>query len=139
MGAAIPRAFLIVVRVCTAVSDIIAAAAHVIMLCHAGSWEIHRGGQPKNEWATNVSLYHNLLMVVAASALFFMAIIQILLCFHVPCLDFLRQRFIIPVLQIFLGILTLGAAGDLGIAGASLVMIFGLIGLIISFVGGGRN
>lgn len=139
MGVAIPSAFLITLRLCMAASDIIAASAHVVMLTHAGSWELRIGGSPKDEWATNLGCYHNLLMAVAAAALFLMALVQILMCFNVKCLDFLRQRFLLPLVQMFFGVLTLGAAGDLGIAGGALVMIFGLVSLIVALAGGGGN
>ena len=139
MGVAIPSAFLITLRLCMAASDIIAASAHVVMLTHAGSWKLRIGGDPKDEWDRNLGCYYNLLMAVAAAALFLMALVQILMCFNVKCLDFLRQRFLLPLVQMFFGVLTLGAAGDLGIAGGALVMIFGLVSLIVALAGGGGN
>ena len=145
---AIPNAVNIVLIVLCAISAVIAGAAHCIMADWANELDglgIRTGGNPghygkpgEKGKTENLTSYIFLFALVMAIVLFALAIMEIVLLFiSVDWLSFLKKGFFLPILYICLGVMSLSAAGDLGIAGGSLLIIFGAIRLILSIVGGG--
>ena len=142
---AIPNVVNIIIIVCCAISAFIAGVAHAFMCDRATGHGIDSGwgpgkwdGHNKKDTLRNYQAYVFLFALVMAVLLFFLAVMEIVLLFiNIDFLSFLKKGFLLPILYICFGVMTLAAAADLGIAAGSLLIIFGAIRLLLSIIGGG--
>ena len=135
---AIPNVVNIIIIVCCAISAFIGGVAHAFMCDALDRGGIDSGSSPE-DWATrNGTMYSFLFALVMAVVLFLLAVMEIVLLFiNLEFLAFLKKGFLLPILYICFGVMTLAAAADLGIAAGSLLIIFGAIRLLLSIIGGG--
>ena len=141
---AIPNVVNIILIVCCAISAFIAGVAHAYMCDYfqETSHGIKSGwgpgnGRGKATWI-NAPAYAFLFALVMAIVLFLLAVMEIVLLFvNLEFLSVLKKGFLLPILYICFGVMTLGAAADLGIGAGSLLIIFGAIRLLVSIIGGG--
>ena len=143
---AIPNVVNIIIIVCCAISAFIAGVAHSYMCdrYRKGSHGIDSGWAPGDNNLRDKDTLHNgasytfLFALVMAIVLFLLAVMEIVLLFiNLEFLAFLKKGFLLPILYICFGVMTLAAAADLGIAAGSLLIIFGAIRLLLSIIGGG--
>ena len=135
---AIPNVVNIILIVCCAISAFIGGVAHAFMCDALDRGGIHSGYNPDKHTTVNGTTYAFLFALVMAIVLFLLAVMEIVLLFvNLDFLSFLKKGFLLPILYICFGVMTLAAAADLGIAAGSLLIIFGAIRLLVSIIGGG--
>ena len=135
---AIPNVVNIILIVCCAISAFIGGVAHAFMCDALDGRGLHSGYNPDKHTGINGATYSFLFALVMAIVLFLLAVMEIVLLFiNVEFLSFLKKGFLLPILYICFGVMTLAAAADLGIAAGSLLIIFGAIRLLVSIIGGG--
>ena len=134
MAVKVPAVLILIFRIYTACSCIIAGSAQAFYTSKAtqGGWGKIVGGDPDKEWNKNTGFFLSLFSLIAAILFFLLAILEIILCFNIKKLDRVRLGFERPVGYIFLGIMTLPVSASLGIAGGSLVMIAGGLWLVLA-------
>ena len=133
MTVKVPAVLILIFRIYTACSCIIAGSAHAYYTSKAteGGWGKIVGGDPE-KYNLNIHFFTTFFTLIAAIVLFLLAILEIILCFNIKKLDRVRLGLERPIGYIFLGIMTLPVSASLGIAGGSLVMIAGGLWLVLA-------
>jgi hypothetical protein len=140
MASPLPTPVYIALHIITIISLIIAFAAQCVALSStgkSGGWKVRAGCAPKTNcngaFALNLAELASLFLFLICAALEVLLVLALTANMCLWSVQF-RGGYLRAVVYFVGGILTLGMAGDLGIAGGSLLFICGLIWLVIQLL-----